>query len=180
MLIHDRTSLRTGLKCYFEWKILDYLCSCKSEISNVCKVVEVHCLQAMKIVHHYANDCFDRLISGQQSVHSWREAISILSGKYKRFMFVYPVGVAYVTVLLQDRQLEFSFHRRILHKQNYWLTNCCITSPWLQYKTYIFSPLWNNPQLPHKLTNQEGYDAICFLSYVTKGSYITSVYVHNE
>ena len=36
----------------------------KSEISNVCNVVESHYLQAMKIVHHYANSCFDWLISG--------------------------------------------------------------------------------------------------------------------
>ena len=32
----------------------------------------------------------------------------------------------------------------------------------------------------HKLTSQERDDAICFLSYVTKGSYITSVYFGNE
>ena len=31
-------------------KKLDYLCNCKSEISNVCNAVEGHCLQAMKIV----------------------------------------------------------------------------------------------------------------------------------
>ena len=68
---------RTGLKCYIEWKKnLDYLCNCKSEISNVCNVVEVHRLQVLKIVHHNANSLFDWLISGQQS-----EAISILSGK---------------------------------------------------------------------------------------------------
>ena len=50
-------------------KKLDYLCNCKSEISNVCNEVEGHCLQAMKIVHHYANSCFDWLISGHQSVN---------------------------------------------------------------------------------------------------------------
>ena len=55
-------------------------------------MVEGRCLQAMKIVHHYANGCFDWLSSGQQSVNPWTEAISILSGKYKRFMFVHPVG----------------------------------------------------------------------------------------
>ena len=32
----------------------------------------------------------------------------------------------------------------------------------------------------HKLTNQELDDEICFLSYVTKGSYITSVFFDNE
>ena len=36
-------------------------------------------------------DNFDWLISGQQGVDPWREAISILSGKYKRFTFVHPV-----------------------------------------------------------------------------------------
>ena len=46
-------------------KKLDYLCNYKSEISIVCNVVEVHCLDAMEIVHHYANSCFDWLISGQ-------------------------------------------------------------------------------------------------------------------
>ena len=53
-----------------------------SEISNVCNAVEGHCIQAMKIVHHHANDRFDWLISG---LNPSREAISILSGKYKRF-----------------------------------------------------------------------------------------------
>ena len=70
---------------------LDYLCICKSEISNVLNAVEGHCLQAIKIVHHYANSCFDWLISGHQSVNPPRETISILSGKYKRFTFVHPV-----------------------------------------------------------------------------------------
>ena len=45
----------------------------------------------MEIVHHYVNRCFDWLISGQQSVNPWREAISILSGKYIRFSSVHPV-----------------------------------------------------------------------------------------
>ena len=73
-------------------KKLDYLCNCKSEISNVCIAVEGHCLHAMKIVHHYANSCFDWLISEQQSGNPLIEAISILSGKHKRFTFVHPVG----------------------------------------------------------------------------------------
>ena len=55
-----------------------------------------HCLQAMKIVHHYANSCFDWLIFGQQSVNPSREAISILSGKHKRFTFVHPVGFSII------------------------------------------------------------------------------------
>ena len=53
--------------------------------------MEVHCLQAMKIVHHHVNGRFDWLIFGHQNVNPSREAISILSGKYKIFMFVYPV-----------------------------------------------------------------------------------------
>ena len=45
----------------------------------------------MKIVHYYANSCFDWLIYGQQSDNALREATSRLSGKYKRFAFVHPV-----------------------------------------------------------------------------------------
>ena len=67
---------------------MDYLCNCKSEISNVWNAVEDHCLQAMKIVHHHANGCFDWSISGHQSVNAWRKAIFVLSGKHKRSMFV--------------------------------------------------------------------------------------------
>ena len=73
-------------------KKLDYLCNRKSEISNVCNAVGGHCLQAMKIVHHNANGSFEWLISGQQGVNPSRETISILSGKYRRFMFVHPVS----------------------------------------------------------------------------------------
>ena len=47
-------------------------------------------LHAMKIVHYYANSCFDWPISGQQSDNPLREATYILSGKYKRFTFVHP------------------------------------------------------------------------------------------
>ena len=75
-------------------KKLDYLCDCKSEISNVCNAVEGHCLKAMEIVRHHANGRFDWLISEHQSVNPSREAISILSGKYKRFTFVHPVSIA--------------------------------------------------------------------------------------
>ena len=45
--------------------------------------MEGHSLQAMKIVSHHANGHFDWLISGYQSINHSREAISILSGKYK-------------------------------------------------------------------------------------------------
>ena len=58
-------------------KKLDYLCNCKSEIGNVCNAVESHCFQTMKLVHHYANSCFDWLISGHQSINPSREAISM-------------------------------------------------------------------------------------------------------
>ena len=34
---------------------MDYLCNCKSEISNVCNALEGHCLEVMKIVHYHAN-----------------------------------------------------------------------------------------------------------------------------
>ena len=39
------------------------------------------------------NDCSDWLILGHQSVNPFREAIPILSGKYKRFTFVHPVSL---------------------------------------------------------------------------------------
>ena len=71
---------------------MDYLCNSKSEISNVCNLVKGHCLQAMKIVHDHANGRFDWLIFEHQSVNPSREAISILSEKYKRFTFVHPVA----------------------------------------------------------------------------------------
>ena len=83
-------------------KKLDYLYNSKSEISNVCNVVEGHCHQAIKIVHHYADGCFDWLISGQQSVNPSREPISILSGKYKRFTFVHPVGSVPIRLACSD------------------------------------------------------------------------------
>ena len=63
----------------------------ESEISNVSNAVEGHCLQAIKIVHHHTNGRFDWLISEHQSINASREAISILSGKCKRFTFVHPV-----------------------------------------------------------------------------------------
>ena len=46
----------------------------------------------MKIMRHHANGRFDWLISGHQSVNPSREAISILSGKYKGFTFLHPVN----------------------------------------------------------------------------------------
>ena len=72
-------------------KKLDCPCSCKPKISNVCNVVESQCLQAMKIVHHYANGHYDWLISGQQSIKPSKESISSLYGKYERFSLVHPV-----------------------------------------------------------------------------------------
>ena len=60
----------------------------------------------MKIVHHYANSCFDWLKSGHQIVNPSREAISILSGKYKRFTFVHPV-TAVMSVLTNDSVATF-------------------------------------------------------------------------
>ena len=72
-------------------KKLDYLCNCNSEISNVCNAVECHCFQAMKIVRYQANGRFECFLSGHQRVNPSREAISILSGKHKRFTLVHPV-----------------------------------------------------------------------------------------
>ena len=72
---------------------MDYLCYCKSETSNVCNAVEDHCLQAMKIVRYHANGRFGWLISGHQGINPLREAMSILSGKYKRLTSVHPVVI---------------------------------------------------------------------------------------
>ena len=63
-------------------KKLNYLCNCKTEISNVYSEVDGHCLQAKKIVHSHANSHSDWLISRHSSVNPSREVISILSGKY--------------------------------------------------------------------------------------------------
>ena len=97
-------------------KKLDYLCNCKSEISNA---LEGHCLEAMKIVHHHADGRFDWLISEHQSVNPLREAISILSVKYKRFMFVHPVappGIETLTHQLMDLFISYL----VLHNQAEW------------------------------------------------------------
>ena len=63
-----------------------FLCNCKLEISNVCNAVEGHCLEAVKTVRHHANGRFDWLISGHHSVNPLREAISVLSDKYKTYV----------------------------------------------------------------------------------------------
>ena len=66
----------------------------KSGIGNVCSAMEGRCCQGIKIVHHHANTRVDWLISQYQSVKSSREAISILSGKYKNLplstLYMYP------------------------------------------------------------------------------------------
>ena len=89
-------------------KKLDYPCNCKSELSIVCNVVKSHCLQAMKIVRHHANGRFDWLISGHQRVNPSREAISVLSGKYKTFTFVHPVLLASIII---EKMMSFYFRK---------------------------------------------------------------------
>ena len=73
-------------------------------IGNVCNALEDHCLQAMKIVHHYANERFDWIISEHHSVNTSREVISILSGKYKRFTFVRSVIRRQISVYFETQQ----------------------------------------------------------------------------
>ena len=81
----------------------------------------------MKIAHHHATDCFDWLISRQQSINPWREAIFIVYGKYKRFTFVHPV-VTYEIWLVSsvkkfrselkavfNQILQLVFHLRLDH-----------------------------------------------------------------
>ena len=72
------------------------------EINNVCNTVEGHCLKTIKIVRHHANGRFDWLISGHQSVNLLRETVSILSVKYERFTFVYPVINSWILKSVQS------------------------------------------------------------------------------
>ena len=69
----------------------------------------------MKIVHYYANGCVDWLISGQQSDNPWREAISILSGKYERFTFVYPVDQVLIGIILFLMKAIFASEKTIAY-----------------------------------------------------------------
>ena len=82
------------------------LSDCKLEISNVCNALEGNCLEAIKIVCHHANGRFDWLISEHQSVNPSKEAIYILSLKYKRFKFVHPV------------KLDINTNKTALNKKN--------------------------------------------------------------
>ena len=51
---------------------------------------------------------FNWLISGHQSVNLSREAISALSGKYKRFTFVHPVLMA--SIIIEMMSFYFRKH----------------------------------------------------------------------
>ena len=62
-------------------------------------------------MRHHANGRFDWLISGHQSVNPSREAISILSGKYKRCTFVHPV--LQVSLRLHGIMIDRHFHANI-------------------------------------------------------------------
>ena len=61
-------------------------------------------IQDCRVFEINQNGCFDLLISGQQSNNPLREAIPILSGRYKRFTFVHPVPV--------------TLDQRFLHKES--------------------------------------------------------------
>ena len=132
-------------------KKLDYLCNWKSEISNVCNAMEGHCLQAMKIVHHYANSCFDWLFSGHLSINLSREAISILSGNYKRFTFVHPVHMVSIQSSNEFKVLMVIFFTKCIsllandYQFLYYVLKQCLSgleliSKRISYKyTYIYS-----------------------------------------
>ena len=90
---------------------MDYVCNCKSEISNACNAVEGNCLQGMKIVHHYGSGYFDKLISWQLSVNPSKEEISTVLAKYKRFVFLRPVKVEPIPSLI--------FHFSHVYRENY-------------------------------------------------------------
>ena len=49
---------------------------------------------ALDFMTENSNGCFDWLISEYQSVNPWRKAISVLSGRYKRFTYVHAVITA--------------------------------------------------------------------------------------
>ena len=66
---------------------MGYLSNCKSETSSVCNVVEDYRLQAMKLVHHYANGCFGWLISGSRAL-TLREKQFLYRVGNTRFTFV--------------------------------------------------------------------------------------------
>ena len=96
-------------------------------------MVEGHCLQAIKIVHHYVNSCADWLISGQKRVNPLRESISVLSGKYKRFTCVHPVvgsQILSLEAILNDKPFKFFRHDRVSQKfAIIWGTvNCCLAA----------------------------------------------------
>ena len=63
-----------------------------------------HCLQAMKIVHYQANGRFDWLMFGHKSVDLSRDPVSILSVRYKRFMFVHPVHQLWIAYARFDNK----------------------------------------------------------------------------
>ena len=87
----------------------------------------------MKIVHHHANGRFNWLISGQQSVNPSREAISILSGKYKIFTFVHPVD-SFKTYSISNQDL-FNVHSRFVQ------CSFKIYSRFFQYSFTIYGAL---------------------------------------
>ena len=74
-------------------------------------------------MRHHANGRFDWLIFEHQSVNSPREAISILSGKYKRFTFVHPMMSHHhlylyrklVTVLSLINKTGKAWHKTMSH-----------------------------------------------------------------
>ena len=103
---------------------MDYLCNCDSEIATVCNAMESHYLRAMKVVHHHANGRFDWLISGHQSVNPSRKAISVMSGKHKRFQFVHPVQY-HILDCIKDDYKPIVLHQdffQIRKSQKLWKT----------------------------------------------------------
>ena len=57
---------------WYRGKLSEKIVQCDISLSNVCNAVEGHCLQAMKIVHHHANGCFDWLTSEHQFLYCLR------------------------------------------------------------------------------------------------------------
>ena len=106
------------------------LYNCKSKIRDVCNAVEGHCLQAMTIVRHHANGCFDWLISRQQSVNPSREAISILSDLH-------------LSILWSDYVNHWYYNRAGISQIVYSITYKIAFSPdWTHFSTFMSGGLY--------------------------------------
>ena len=57
-------------------------------------------------MHHYANGCFNWLIPEHHGVNPFREAISILSKKYKKITLIHPVALGFISGLRAIKMMK--------------------------------------------------------------------------